>query len=182
VGELAPSIRAAGAGNHCSATLRIRAFGGRYRGLEEKSEKIGPGCPIRVGPFVGQAETPEPSRSRRDKTMNKYLLLYRSPAQASAGYQPSPDEMQQMMAQWEAWKDKFKANILEMGDGLLHEGRVLQPDDAVTDGPFIEAKEVIGGFSIIQAENYDQALEVSRACPVRHMPGNSVEIRPMAGY
>lgn len=114
--------------------------------------------------------------------MNKYLLLYRSPAQASAEFEPSPEQMQEMMAQWAAWKEKFKENILDMGDGLTHEGRVLGPEGDVTDGPFIEAKEVIGGFSIVQAESFEQALDISRACPVRFMPGNSVEVRQMAGF
>ncbi len=114
--------------------------------------------------------------------MNKYLLIYRSPAAASAEFQPSPEEMQAMMEQWAKWKEEFKTNILELGDGLLHDGKVLLPDDSVTDGPFIEAKEVIGGFSIIGAADYDEALKVARACPVRHMPGNSIEVRPMAGF
>ena len=113
--------------------------------------------------------------------MKKYLLLYRSPA-SNAHYQPSPEEMQGMMQQWAAWKEKFSKNILDQGDGLLPDGRVLQPDDQVSDGPFVEAKEVLGGFSIVQAESYEQAVEISKACPVRAMPGNSIEIRMLAGF
>ncbi len=116
------------------------------------------------------------------RPMNKYMLIYRSPAAAAAEFQPSPEEMQAMLQQWQEWKEKFKANILDMGDGLQAGGRVLQPDNSVTDGPYVEAKEVIGGFSLIQAESYEQAIEVSRACPVRHMPGNSVEVRELAGF
>lgn len=113
--------------------------------------------------------------------MNKYLLIYRGPP-SSANQQPSPEEMQGMMKQWAAWKEQFKDNIADLGDGLKPDGRVLQTDDEITDGPFMEAKEVIAGFSIIQAKTYDQAATVARACPVRHMPGNTVEIREMAGF
>jgi hypothetical protein len=51
----------------------------------------------------------------------------------------------------------------------------------VADGPFVEAKEVVGGFMIVSAENFDGAVEVVRACPAVHMPGVSLEIREMAG-
>lgn len=114
--------------------------------------------------------------------MNKYMLIYRSPAKAAAEFQPSPEQMQAMMQQWAEWKERFKANILDVGDGLQPGGRVLGSDNQVTDGPYIEAKEVVGGFSLIQAESYEQALDVSRACPVRHMPGNSIEVRELAGF
>lgn len=113
--------------------------------------------------------------------MKKYLLLYRSPVTTHA-YEPSPEEMQGMFKAWAAWKEEFAENILDMGDGLKPEGRVLGAGDEVSDGPFVEAKEVMGGFSIVAAENFDKAIEISRACPVRQMPGSSVEIRELAGF
>jgi len=51
----------------------------------------------------------------------------------------------------------------------------------VTDGPFVEAKEIIGGFMIVAAESYDRAVEVVSECPGVMMPGSSVEIREIAG-
>jgi hypothetical protein len=48
----------------------------------------------------------------------------------------------------------------------------------VTDGPYVEAKEIIVSFTIIQADNYDAALAIARACP----PGHTIEIREFAGY
>ena len=50
-----------------------------------------------------------------------------------------------------------------------------------TDGPFVEAKEVVGGFMIVSAESYDRAVEVVRACPAVHAPGALLEIRELAG-
>ncbi|MDA7950171.1 MAG: YciI family protein [Pirellulaceae bacterium] len=113
--------------------------------------------------------------------MQKYMLIYRGPAEA-ANQMPSPEEMEAIFKQWNAWKEEFKASILDMGDGLKPEGRVLQSDGSVTDGPYIEAKEVLGGFSIVQAESYEGALEIARACPIRHEPGSTVEIRELFGF
>lgn len=113
--------------------------------------------------------------------MNKYMLIYRHPVSQEKA-QPSPEEMQQMLKQWEDWKEEFKANILDMGDGLKPEGRVLSSENDVMDGPFIEAKEVLAGYSVISADNFDQALDVSRTCPFRNMPGYSIEIRELACY
>jgi len=113
-------------------------------------------------------------------SMNKYLFVYRTPVDADAR-QPSPEEMQAMFQQWNAWKERFKANILDLGDGLLPTGKVLKAG-VVTDGPFIEAKEVVGGFSIVSTETYEQALDVARACPMTFAPGYSIEIRQMAGF
>jgi len=48
----------------------------------------------------------------------------------------------------------------------------------VTDGPYVEAKEIIASFTVIQADDYDAALAIARACP----PGHTIEIREMAGY
>lgn len=111
--------------------------------------------------------------------MNKYLFIYwTSP---TPGPQPSPEQMQQMLAQWSGWKEKFKDQVLDMGDGLQPSGKLLK-DGEVIDGPFAEAKEIVGGFSIVQAPTYEAALEVARECPITHMPGAVIEIREMMGY
>jgi hypothetical protein len=110
----------------------------------------------------------------------KYLLIYRSPADAPA-YEPSPAEMQQVLAQWGAWKDQFKDEIVDVGDGLLPGGKVVRAK-ATSDGPFVEAKELLGGYSIVQAQSLDRAVEISKSCPIMMMPGSSIEVRAMAGY
>lgn len=111
--------------------------------------------------------------------MNTYLFLYRHPVRETPQV-PSPEQMQEMLAQWQDWKARFSDNVADMGDGLDHSGRVLRAD-GTTDGPFVEAKEVVGGFSIIKAKTYEEAAEVAAACPVRYVPGFSVEIRKMEG-
>jgi hypothetical protein len=51
----------------------------------------------------------------------------------------------------------------------------------VTDGPYVEAKEVIGGFSVVQADDYDAAAAIARECPIARV-GGAVEVREFAGY
>lgn len=107
----------------------------------------------------------------------KYLFLYRSSPEQRP---PSPAQMQEMFATWNAWKEKFKANILDMGDKLKSTGKVVTAS-GVSDGPFVEAKEIVGGYMIVIAESYDAALEVAKEMPGIAMAGMRIEIREMAG-
>ena len=89
--------------------------------------------------------------------------------------------MQEMFAAFKRWQDKFKANILDMGSKLKSSGRVLTAS-GVTDGPFAEAKEIVAGFMILTADDYDGAVAVVKAMPMMQSPGACVEIREMAAY
>ena len=103
----------------------------------------------------------------------KYLCIQRS--QPGRGDKPSPAQMEEMYGKFHAWKEKFKNNIVDMG-GRLGGGSVVTSEGA-TDGPFVEAKEVVGGFMIVSAESLEEAIEVARECPGVVMPGSSVEVR-----
>lgn len=103
----------------------------------------------------------------------KYLCIQRS--QPGKGEKPSPAQMQEMYAKFNAWKDKFQENIVDMG-GQLGGGKVVTMQGA-TDGPFVEAKEVIGGYMIVSADSLDKAIEVARNCPGLVSPGSGVEVR-----
>lgn len=83
--------------------------------------------------------------------------------------------MQEMYAVFDAWKKKFHANIVDLG-GRLGGGKVVTAHGA-TDGPFVETKELVGGFMIVAAESLDEAVQVARECPGVVMPGSSVEVR-----
>lgn len=106
----------------------------------------------------------------------KYLVFMRSvPGEQETA---SPAQMQEMYAAFNAWKEKFKANIVDMGGKLKPGGKILTAS-GVTDGPLIEAKEIVGGFMVVAAESYDSALDVAKECPGLVRPGSSVEIREM---
>ncbi len=105
-----------------------------------------------------------------------YLCIQRSQSDNSEKRPPpTPAQMEDMYAKFNAWKDKFKDNIIDMG-GKLGDGKVVTADTA-TDGPFIETKEVVGGFMIVSADSIEEAVQVAQQSPGVWMPGSSVEVR-----
>jgi hypothetical protein len=107
----------------------------------------------------------------------KYLLLQRrAPDQA----RPSPAQMQDMFAVFNAWKEKFKANILDMGAKLKPEVKLLTSEGLI-DGPFIESKEIVGGYMVVTAESFEEVLAIAKEGPGMVAPGSQIEIREMVG-
>ena len=106
--------------------------------------------------------------------MPKFLFIFRQSTDPQS--RPSPEEMQVLGGQWYAWMQKFSASILPGGDGLKPGGRLIR-SGIVTDGPYVEAKEFVASFSLIQADNYAAAVAIARECP-GDMP---IEIRQLGG-
>jgi hypothetical protein len=112
--------------------------------------------------------------------MAKFLFLYRNSNESYGSL--SPEQMQQMLQKWNAWitEGLRQGWMLEAGDGLKKEGRVVNARKVVTDGPFIETKDIVGGYSIVQADTVDAAAELAKGCPI-FLRGGSVEVRPLQG-
>lgn len=107
--------------------------------------------------------------------MPKYLCLQRNlPNAGPAGEKPSPAQMQAMYAKFNAWREKFQANLVDLG-GKLGAGRIAVPEPA-PDGPFVEVKEIVGGYMIVTADSLDEAIQVARECPGLVRPGSGVEV------
>lgn len=109
--------------------------------------------------------------------MNDFLFIFRRDYQTRE-VQPSPDQMQQHMEQWQAWFTRLTeqnkmARPVQRWDS---EGRVLKSTQTVVNGPYAEIKEAIGGAVLIKAKDYDEAVEIARECPIFELGGN-VEIR-----
>jgi hypothetical protein len=113
--------------------------------------------------------------------MAKFLFIYRSPPMSMADV--SPEQLQASLAKWGEWIGKYmqSGHIVDPGDGLQESGKVLSGKGVVTDGPYMESKEVLGGYSIINAKTYDEAVKIARECP-NHLEGGSIEIRELAGF
>jgi hypothetical protein len=109
----------------------------------------------------------------------KYLFIQRSDPKQQPPQPPSPAVMQEIYAPFNAWMEKFKANISDIGGKLEPTGLTVS-SSRVTDGPFPEAKEVIGGFMIASAESYKSALEIAKAFPGGMCPGSTIEIREIS--
>lgn len=109
--------------------------------------------------------------------MNEFLLLFRRDY-LTKEVQPSPEEMQASIKPWQDWlgglaaQDKLARPLQRWDSG----GRVVKQDKSITNGPFAEIKEVIGGLIIIKAADYDEAAQIANGCPILQW-GGSVEIR-----
>ncbi|HEY8089242.1 MAG TPA: YciI family protein [Polyangiaceae bacterium] len=111
------------------------------------------------------------------KPTQKYLFLHHSEPGHGEG-KPSPEQMQAMFAKWSAWKEKFKDNIVDWGDKLKPGGKMVT-SSSVNDGPFVETKEIIGGFMIVSAESLEHAAAIAQEMPAS--AGARIEVREMAG-
>ena len=90
----------------------------------------------------------------------------------------SPEDMQQRMEKWFAWGDKMeKAGILKGGEALTPQiRRIVGKNRTVTDLTSAEVKEIVGGFYLIQAKDFDEVQEIAQDFPDYDL-GNTVEIR-----
>lgn len=108
--------------------------------------------------------------------MARYLFVYRSDESDM-----SPEEMQACIQRWMDWIGKAMQEgwMVAPGDALKPEGCVVQADRSVTDGPFAESKEMVGGYSIVEADSIEAACEYAKGCPGID-DGGSVEVRELA--
>lgn len=113
--------------------------------------------------------------------MAKFLFLYRGCRDVDD--KMTPQQREQMMQKWQAWLSEGfqKGWLLDAGDALKRDCRIVNAAKIVSDGPFAESKEVIGGFSIVQAETLDDAAELAKGCPAL-LVGSTVEVGAFEGY
>lgn len=108
---------------------------------------------------------------------NTYMCILRS--ESGGCEKPSPSEMELMYAKYQEWQKKFADNIVDMGNKLGDSGSVVR-QDGVTDGPFIELKEIIGGYMTLKATTLDEAVAVIKESPMIDDAGVSIEIREIS--
>ncbi len=108
--------------------------------------------------------------------MKEFLLIFRTDYKTMP--KGSPEEMQAMTKRWMDWIGGIAAQnkLSNRGNRLTSEGRVVKANKSVTDGPYMEIKESVGGYSIIKVGSYDESVEVAKGCPILNLGGN-VEIR-----
>lgn len=107
--------------------------------------------------------------------MEKFMLIFQGIKSAE---QPSADQMEQIMGKWMAWIDKLaKAGKYDSGEPLLPTGKVINGNNkTVTDAAFAEGKEIIGGYFIINAADYDEAVALCADYP-DYASGGTVVVR-----
>jgi hypothetical protein len=112
---------------------------------------------------------------------SSYLLLFRD---ASGGYRRlSPEQRQHLLAQWNDWYDRLAAaGKVQHGHPLEGTGRIVsRRGHQIVDGPFVEAKETVGGYFFLSVDSLEEAVEIAKQCPsLNHDLDFDVEVRPVA--
>jgi len=109
---------------------------------------------------------------------NTFLYIFRGGADPA---QMSPEQMQQNMDAWFAWINDLRSKgHFEAGEPLHSEGRVLSgmKGQTITDGPYAEGKEEVGGYLVVSASDLEHATELAKGCPIFKNDG-TVEVRPI---
>jgi hypothetical protein len=93
----------------------------------------------------------------------------------------SPEQMQQQMQRWMGWMKELtdKGHIKDRGRPLEPTGKLVSgTPKTITDEPFAEAKDVVGGYTLVQARDLSHAVELTLGCPILDI-GGFVEVRPV---
>jgi hypothetical protein len=110
--------------------------------------------------------------------MSEFIYLYRGGEERA---NRSPQEMQQVMQKWVGWLQGLaeQGHLKDRGQPLERGGKIVSgKQKIVTDGPFAEAKDLVGGFTVVVAGDLQQAAELSKGCPIFDA-GGFVEVRPV---
>jgi hypothetical protein len=106
--------------------------------------------------------------------MNKYMLILFD--RKDAYEEMSPEEMQKEIEMHMKWIEEL-GDHFDSGEALHPESKSISgTNKVVTDGPFIESKELVGGFYILNASTIEEAVELSKRCPILKL-GGSIEVR-----
>jgi len=107
--------------------------------------------------------------------MSEYVFLYRGASRPTEA-----QDAQTIMQKWMAWFQELsqKGHIKDIGQPLEPTGKVVGRQRTVTDGPFAEAKDLIGGYTLVLAKDLAEAAEISKGCPIFERDG-FVEVRPV---
>ncbi|MDI1355115.1 MAG: YciI family protein [bacterium] len=111
--------------------------------------------------------------------MKEYLLLFRGGDGATV--QQSPEKWQEHMQQWMQWMGKLTEQGKFIGAQPLETTgkQITGNKKVVTDGPFMEGKEFIGGYLMCKADTYDEAIEIAKGCPILQFDDGKIEVREL---
>ena len=111
-----------------------------------------------------------------ETTMSEFLYIYRGRESDS-----SPEQMQQTLQKWMAWLKELKENghLKDPGHPLESNSKFVKGKrKTIVDGPFVEAKDLVCGYTLIEAHDLKQAAELAKGCPILEFEGE-VEVRPI---
>ena len=113
--------------------------------------------------------------------MSDFILLFRASDEGARAAMGTPEQAQKSLQSWLAWTRSLEANghLKDPGQPIARTGKVIRGEKKiVTDGPFVEAKDMVLGFIIISARDINHAVEMANGCPMLG-GGGCVEVRPI---
>lgn len=107
--------------------------------------------------------------------MKEFMMIFRHTPMAN--FQMSPEQMQAEIKKWQDWIGGIAAQGKFVSTNQLgFEGKTLLPNKTITDGPYAEVKEIVGGYVIVTASSIDEAIKLAEGCPILFIGGH-VEVR-----
>jgi hypothetical protein len=113
--------------------------------------------------------------------MSEFIYLFRTNEADRRQAMGTPEQAQKSMQAWLSWIRTLETNgnLKERGQPLENGGKVVRgKQKAITDGPFIEVKDLVAGYMVVEARNIEEAVELAKGCPMLAGEG-SVEVRPV---
>lgn len=104
------------------------------------------------------------------------MMLFHS--EPNPDFNPTPEQIQEEVKAWHDWMGGIGAQgkLKNPGDALGFVGKTMHADGSITDGPYAELKEIVGGYIVVSAENVEEAIALGEGCPVLKS-GGKVEVR-----
>lgn len=107
--------------------------------------------------------------------MKEFMLIFRHTP--ISGFQMSPEQMQAEIKKWQDWIGGIAAQGKFVSTNQLgFEGKTLKPNHVISDGPYAEVKEIVGGYIIVKVNSIDEAVQLAEGCPILSVNGH-VEVR-----
>jgi hypothetical protein len=108
--------------------------------------------------------------------MKEFALIFRNDSVGEIHF--SPEGTLAVSREWENWMGGIAAQnkLASKGNRLGQQGNTVRPNNVITNGPYAEIKEIIGGFIVVKAGSIEEATELAKGCPILDHGGN-VEVR-----
>lgn len=113
--------------------------------------------------------------------MKDFMMLFHSESEPDVN--PTPEQIQEEVKAWQEWISGIEARgkLKHEGEALGFDGKTMHADGTITDGPYAELKEIVGGFIIVSADSIEEAIQLAKGCPGL-TSGGKVEVRDIMTF
>ena len=113
--------------------------------------------------------------------MKDFMMLFHS--EPNPDFNPTPEQIQAEVKEWQNWMGGIGAQgkLKNPGEALGYDGKTMHADGSITDGPYAELKEIVGGFVVVTAESAAEAIQLAKGCPAL-TNGGKVEVRDIMNF